>query len=252
MKNSIFKNVLKQCFVIVFVMCSISNAANYTHSLEEDDLEIRFSEECTLDSGFSSVIPTPTTVGKSSPRSSSGTRSFRAFSAISPSFGSAKTTPVISGRFLDSARVADSHEWLEDDAFDRDGESVLFDANFDSTEENMFFIGGNNGLFASRELKLEEEALSHVYNKHAEHFGLNKSAKQRGSFEHLDSLEQILYEHIWSCYPIKGTYRGNPATHYFDRDSKRNVVVGSDGYLIAAFKLSPRQEQHVLMTGDLK
>nr|WP_239524535.1 colicin D domain-containing protein [Halogeometricum borinquense] len=85
--------------------------------------------------------------------------------------------------------------------------------------------------------------------KHANDFGIdgnwNKENKQR--------FEQALREHITdkATKVIEGTYHKQPAIHYYNPQTKNNVMIYPDGEFWSAWKLSGEQEKHLLTTGDL-
>ncbi|QIQ75474.1 hypothetical protein GL213_02345 [Halogeometricum borinquense] len=50
---------------------------------------------------------------------------------------------------------------------------------------------------------------------------------------------------------IEGTYHKQPAIHYYNPQTKNNVMIYPDGEFWSAWKLSGEQEKHLLTTGDL-
>lgn len=50
---------------------------------------------------------------------------------------------------------------------------------------------------------------------------------------------------------IKGTYRGQPVTHFVDPQTGLNVIRDSSGNFLSGWKLSPKQLEYVTTTGKL-
>lgn len=85
--------------------------------------------------------------------------------------------------------------------------------------------------------------------KHANDFGVqgNFNAANRTAFgdvvkAHVDNPATV---------PIRGTYRGNPVTHFLDPSSGRNVIRDANGDFLSAWKLSEGQLKNVLTHATL-
>lgn len=101
----------------------------------------------------------------------------------------------------------------------------------------------------AQKVTASSDKLQHIYDKHAEDFGLsgNKNAEQ------LAKLDDAIQDHIADpdTYLVKGSYRGQDADIYVNSATQNTVVTDKSGNVIAGFKLSPAQMNHVNTTGRL-
>jgi hypothetical protein len=85
--------------------------------------------------------------------------------------------------------------------------------------------------------------------KHAADFGVigNYSKANAASFS------RALHQHINGpgVQAIRGTYRGQPVTHYLDPATGLNVMADPAGNFISGWRLNPGQLQNVLTHGGL-
>ncbi|WP_207692273.1 colicin D domain-containing protein [Desulfonema limicola] len=84
--------------------------------------------------------------------------------------------------------------------------------------------------------------------KHASDFGIignynnmNAEAFEKAIYEHFINKETIL---------IRGTYRGNPVNHYYNKVTKLNVICKEKKFL-SCWKLSSMQQFYVITKGSL-
>jgi len=54
-----------------------------------------------------------------------------------------------------------------------------------------------------------------------------------------------------STVVIQGTYRNQPATHFYNPETRLNVIINEAGEFLSGWKLSPAQSHHVSTTGNL-
>jgi hypothetical protein len=104
----------------------------------------------------------------------------------------------------------------------------------------------------SRDVKWITEAplskIQHIF-KEAHEFGILGNSNKHT----LSKLRQALEKHVKSFDTaiIKGSYHNKPATHYFNKKNKLNIIRDKDGNLVGAWKLSDDQIFHVLKNGKL-
>ena len=86
-------------------------------------------------------------------------------------------------------------------------------------------------------------------SKHAADFGVSGNWSKKTASE----FEAALRTHLDSpgTTAIQGTYRGDPVTHFFDANTRLNVIVDANGGFVSGWKLSPAQAAHVTTTGKL-
>jgi hypothetical protein len=93
------------------------------------------------------------------------------------------------------------------------------------------------------------DALQHIYDKHAGDFGVSGN-KNKGQ---LDALKESIDDHIGdpNTTKITGEYHGQPAEMYYNSQTKNVVITDRSGNLITGFRLSPDQVGHLTTTGRL-
>lgn len=99
-----------------------------------------------------------------------------------------------------------------------------------------------------RSIKTDPKQLQSKY-KHAGDFGVNGNYNPANAAKFKTAIE----EHVASSANsvIKGTYHGQPVTHYVNPQTRLNVIKGANGEFISGWKLSPSQLGHVLKSGKL-
>ena len=90
--------------------------------------------------------------------------------------------------------------------------------------------------------------LQHAFD-HAVDFGISGNANNQT----LEAFGQAIESHLASpaTEVITGTYRGNPVTHYLNRETGLNVIVDNSNNLLSGWKLSAAQFGHVTTSGRL-
>ncbi|MDR5834405.1 colicin D domain-containing protein [Caballeronia sp. LZ034LL] len=86
--------------------------------------------------------------------------------------------------------------------------------------------------------------------KHAVDFGV--TGKKNGT--NLEVFQQAMKSHLdsSSTQVIQGKYRwADGVTHYFNPETKLNVMADQFGNFISGWKLSPRQEYDLLSLGNV-
>jgi hypothetical protein len=108
--------------------------------------------------------------------------------------------------------------------------------------------GSSGGGDPSRSVSFRESQLQHAF-RHADDFGVtgnwNKAAGeafQRAIQNHVDDA---------ATQVIQGTYRGQPATHFYNPNTGLNVIRTQGGEFWSGWRLSPQQVQHLLRNGSL-
>jgi RHS repeat-associated protein len=91
--------------------------------------------------------------------------------------------------------------------------------------------------------------LQKFFGKHGADFGLTGNWNPARAAE----ASRAIHQHINKpgVNPIKGSYRGKPATHYLDSSTGLNVVADPAGNFVTGYKLSPQQMRDILTTGHL-
>lgn len=99
--------------------------------------------------------------------------------------------------------------------------------------------------------------LNHSF-KHAEAFGVAVRRNADGKVQTPSNGERAAFQaalerHVRNpeVVAIRGTYRHNPATHYYNPRTQQVVVRDADGNLTAAWKLNAAQQANFLRTGGL-
>ncbi len=132
-------------------------------------------------------------------------------------------------------------------------EGVLFKA-IRNAQEGLNDISGEvksalDGIKNDLKMRFEQRSLQHMFSRHAKDFGICKAWNKATAVE----FEKIIFDHINTVHPIKGTYRGvQEVLHYFDKNSGLNVMTDKAGSLIGGWKLSEDQIKYLLSTGALK
>ena len=84
--------------------------------------------------------------------------------------------------------------------------------------------------------------------KHAPDFGID------GNYNPVNGqlFQEALIDHMREFEPRPGTYHGREVDHYLDADTGLNVIVDKNSKrFLSAWKLGPRQLEHVLEHGNL-
>jgi hypothetical protein len=107
-------------------------------------------------------------------------------------------------------------------------------------------IAGN--FILRRSIKLGAEQIKRKY-KHADAFGLPKNYNSRNAKPYYDALQK----HIKSpaTQVIKGTYRGQKVTHFYNPRTGINVIVRENGEFLSVWVLKPERAQILIRTGKL-
>ncbi|WP_241430709.1 colicin D domain-containing protein [Haloferax elongans] len=98
------------------------------------------------------------------------------------------------------------------------------------------------------ELEFPDRQLQKKF-KHAKRFGVNGSWNK----ENKNRFNMALINHIESpdTERISGTYRGEKVFHFYNSETKNNVITTRDGEFISGWTLSNKQEEHLTKSGDL-
>jgi hypothetical protein len=99
-----------------------------------------------------------------------------------------------------------------------------------------------------RSLNVSPQQLQKKF-KHAQDFGVTGNYSPANAAK----LQNAIQQHVASSSTkvIKGTYHGNPVTHYVNPSTGVNVMKDSAGNFVSGWKLSPAQLKHVLSNGKL-
>ncbi len=111
--------------------------------------------------------------------------------------------------------------------------------------------GGDSGSASSepdRQLKATDKQIQKKF-KHAKDFGVDGNYNRANA----DRFKKALESHVKrpDVQPVAGKYRGTPAFHYVDAASRVNVVTDTSGNFVSGWKLSVKQLEYVLTTGNL-
>ena len=93
------------------------------------------------------------------------------------------------------------------------------------------------------------DKLQHIYDKHAEDFGL--SGKKNP--EQLQKLRSAIEAHLTDAdtNEVRGWYRGQDARLFYNSRTHNVVVTDARNNLIAGFKVSQVQAAYIQSTGRL-
>jgi RHS repeat-associated protein len=105
------------------------------------------------------------------------------------------------------------------------------------------------GGIAMSSLIIGTDKLAHIYDKHAQDFGLTGPKNK----EQLSALGEALEQHVADpdTALVKGKYRGEDANIYVNSRTNNAVVTDRSNNVIAGFKLSPQQMNYVRTSGTL-
>jgi hypothetical protein len=109
-------------------------------------------------------------------------------------------------------------------------------------------VAGLLSRFASRAMSFSTQSLQHAF-KHAADFGMGGNwSKAAGA-----AFQQAIQSHIRAAgtLVIRGTYRGNPVTHFFNPKTGLNVIRDAQGAFQSGWRLSAKQIEYLLRTGSL-
>ncbi|HEX2092751.1 MAG TPA: colicin D domain-containing protein [Longimicrobiaceae bacterium] len=102
--------------------------------------------------------------------------------------------------------------------------------------------------FASRAMNFSTGSLQHAF-RHAKDFGVTGNwSKAAGQ-----AFQQAIQNHIRNpgTLVVRGTYRGNPVTHFFNPNTGLNVIRDAQGGFLSGWRLSAKQIEYLLRTGAL-
>ena len=98
-------------------------------------------------------------------------------------------------------------------------------------------------------LKVEQRSLQHMFSRHSKDFGFTSNWSKTAAAE----FEEVLRMHMEGVTPIQGTYRGTlQVLHYFDSNTRLNVMTDMSGNLVGGWKLGEEQIKYLLSTGAIK
>ena len=114
---------------------------------------------------------------------------------------------------------------------------------FDSAKEIFKSSNVNNRVINATQKQLQ------IIFKHANDFGVTGNFNK----ENAAKFGEAITKHINSSRVkvIEGTFRGDPVNHYFDPNTKLNVIINSDGKFISGWKLGEKQIENILKHGGL-
>ena len=122
----------------------------------------------------------------------------------------------------------------------------------------MFATGGRSRIaaavaqffsrFAGRAMSVPARGLQHAF-KHAADFGVRSNWSPAAG----QAFQQAIQNHVRSAgtLVIRGTYRGQPVTHFFNPSTGLNVIRNAQGAFQSGWRLSAKQIEHLLRTGAL-
>jgi RHS repeat-associated protein len=104
---------------------------------------------------------------------------------------------------------------------------------------------------ASRAFQYDGRTLQHVFGRHARQMGFsgNWNSDNANAFAH------FLKSHVesTSVQVVQGTYRSTQQVlHYYDSASRINVMTDLQGNLVSAWRLSQKQIEYLLKTGNVQ
>lgn len=109
-------------------------------------------------------------------------------------------------------------------------------------------VGKNLNISKKHEIIFSDKQLQKKL-KHADDFNLPTNYTKKN----LLNFKNAINNHIYSTTTtkIKGTYRGEPVTHYVDKNTGLNVIVNNSGEFLSAWKLNDKQLKNVIERGSL-
>ncbi len=109
----------------------------------------------------------------------------------------------------------------------------------------------HNNCGDSAKVKFNDRGkIQHAYSRHGRDFGMNDNWSPAKGQEFVDTIKAHLEDA--DTFERPGTYRGKPATHFFNANTDLNVFTDEDGNFLGGWKLGPAQKWWVVMTGDLR
>jgi hypothetical protein len=102
--------------------------------------------------------------------------------------------------------------------------------------------------FASRAMSFTSKSLQHAF-KHATDFGIRGNWSTAAG----QAFQQAIQNHVRNAgtLVIRGTFRGNPVTHFFNPSTGLNVIRNAQGAFLTGWRLSAKQIEYLLRTGAL-
>lgn len=104
-------------------------------------------------------------------------------------------------------------------------------------------------LFGNRSLQFSAKQLQKKFTKHAADFGI------KGNYNSANAklFGKAIQSHVKNraTQVIKGTYRGENVTHFYNPKTGLNVIKDANGNFLSGWKLNPTQIQHLLKSGKL-
>lgn len=122
----------------------------------------------------------------------------------------------------------------------------------------MFATGGRSRIavgvaqffsrFAGRAMSFSSRGLQHAF-KHGADFGIRGNWSSAAG----QAFQQAIQNHVRSAgtLAIRGTFRGNPVTHFFNPSTGLNVIRNAQGAFQSGWRLNAKQIEHLLRTGAL-
>lgn len=104
---------------------------------------------------------------------------------------------------------------------------------------------------ANRAFQYDGRTLQHVFGRHARQLGFSGNWNS----ENASVFAQFLKSQVesTSVQVIQGTYRSTQQVlHYYDSYSRINVMTDLQGNLVSAWKLSQKQIDYLLKTGNVQ
>ncbi len=102
--------------------------------------------------------------------------------------------------------------------------------------------------FLGRSIRTSARQLQKKY-KHAGDFGLPKNYNPANGARFGDAIRSHVRDPATQI--IRGTYRGKDVTHFYNPNTGVNVVRDAAGRFESAWKLTPKQVEHLIRTGKL-
>lgn len=93
-----------------------------------------------------------------------------------------------------------------------------------------------------RNIKISPQTLQKKF-KHANDFGVSGNYSPANAAKFGQAIEKHVADSVTQV--IRGTYRGQPVTHYFNPKTGLNVIKDPAGELVSGWKLTPAQIKYM-------
>ena len=129
-------------------------------------------------------------------------------------------------------------------------------SNLEVAHDHTFTVGmgewvvhNSNGQICGDDVNFDSKQVQEKY-KHASDFGVTGNYNKVNAARFQQAIRDFI--DAPTTNEISGTYRGQPATHFFDPATNQDVIIDPNNNFISGWRLSIEQIRYLLTRGNVQ